>query len=395
MADHRSTVDDRRRAPDTVEVKLAGVLGSPAFAGNRVTPLRNGKQIFPAMLTAVAAAQSSIELATFVYWKGEIAQRFAEALAARARAGVDVRVILDAFGAQPMRRRLVEQMTEAGVEVRWFRPLRRLQVWENAHRTHRKVLVCDGRVGFVGGVGIAEEWEGDARHAGEWRDTHFRLEGPAIHALQAAFLGNWLESGGALQDVQHAIVDLEPVGNTPLYPVRATASIGWSDAATMLRFLVENAAAQLDISTAYFVPDAATVRLLCKRASEGVRVRVLVPGEHHDKRVSQVAGERQYDELLAAGVQIWQYQRTMLHTKIYLADGRLVGFGSANFNQRSVRKDDEFSLIAVDRVLCATLQRDFENDLAHAEPVTPGAWRRRGLGQRLFETVITPFRKEM
>lgn len=391
----RAEIFGRRGTPTAVEAKLAGVLGSPPFVGNRVTRLRNGKEIFPAMLAAVAAAETSVELATFVYWKGEIAQRFAEALAARARAGVAVRVILDAFGAQTMRRRLVEQMTEAGVDVRWFRPLRRLQVWENAHRTHRKLLICDGRVGFVGGVGIAEEWQGDARHAGEWRDTHFRLEGPAIHALQAAFLGNWLECGGALQDVQRAVVDLAPVGSTPLYPVRATASIGWSDAATMLRFLVDNATERLDISTAYFVPDTPTVQLLCERARAGVTVRVLVPGEHHDQRVSQVAGERQYDELLAAGVQILQYQRTMLHTKIYLVDGRLSAFGSINFNQRSVRQDDEFSLIAIDRALYATLQQDFENDLEHAEPVTPGAWRRRGLGQRLFETMVTPFRKEM
>ena len=179
---------------------LEGVIGVPATEGNRVDVLRNGDEIFPAMLEAIGGAEHTVDLLTFVYWKGEVGRAFADALAERARVGVRVRVLLDGWGARTIERSLVALLEESGVAVRWFRPLGRLHLGQFNHRTHRKVMIVDERVGFTGGVGIADEWQGDARNADEWRDTHFRVRGPAVDGLRSAFLDNWLETDPTLFD---------------------------------------------------------------------------------------------------------------------------------------------------------------------------------------------------
>jgi cardiolipin synthase len=282
---------------------LEGALGDPFSGGNRVSVLRNGIEIFPPMLEAIRQAHFSVDFLTFVYWKGEVARQFADALAERASAGVRVRVILDAIGALKMSKTLIERMRAAGVDVVWFRPPARWKLWELDNRTHRKVLVCDGRIAFTGGVGVAEEWEGDARNPDEWRDTHFQVEGPAVRGLQAAFLDNWVEAGQSVHDdvaqLAHAEA-LKPAGKSQVQVVKTTAAANWSPIATLFHVLLTLARHKVRITTAYFVPNAAMVQLLKETVQRGVDVQILLPGPHHNHRMAQLAQEDEYAPLIQA-----------------------------------------------------------------------------------------------
>ncbi len=242
---------------------LEGVLGVPATEGNAVDVLRNGDEIFPAMLEAIERAEHTIDFLTFIYWEGEIGTAFARALADRARAGVRVRVLLDALGARTMDRGLLDLMADHGVQVQWFRPLSRLRPGQLNHRTHRKVLIVDEALGFTGGVGIADEWRGDARDPSEWRDTHFRFRGPIVDGLRAAFLDNWAETEPVLFEEGVDRFPVQPqVGPSVAQVVRGAAQTGWSDVATLIRSLLALARERVRITTAYFVPDEETSELL-------------------------------------------------------------------------------------------------------------------------------------
>lgn len=374
---------------------LSGTLGVPFTEGNRITVLKNGHEIFPALLTAIRSARASINFLTFIYWHGEIAEVMAEALAERARAGVRVRVLLDAFGAWSMSRDLIRMMRAAGVEVVWFRPLLGWRVWRVNHRTHRKVLVVDGQVAFTGGVGVGREWQGDARNPQEWRDTHFRIEGPAVHGLQGAFFSNWAETGASLAQVPDEIRPLATPGEVSVQVLRTTATMGRSDIATVLQLLIVLARRRLRITTAYFVPDAATIDLLCQARRRGVEVEVMSPGPHIDMRLARLAGRSTYRELLDAGIQVWEYQPTMLHAKVVTVDGVLALLGSANFNQRSMRRDDEVSMVIINPDIVATLDRHFDEDRARCERIRLSRWRRRGWRPRLRQALAWLFSDNM
>lgn len=372
---------------------MNSVLGGEACERNQVDVLRNGVEIFPAMLEAIGAAERSIDFLTFIYWRGDIAREMAGALADRAAAGVQVRVLLDAIGARLMDKGLVEQMRQSGAEVRFFRPVGR-QFWRTTHRTHRKVLVCDEAVGFTGGVGIAGEWEGDARHPGEWRDTHFRIRGPAVSSLRSAFITNWVDTLGYLppDDVTTA---LEPgaAGDMAIHVVRSQPSVGWTDADLAIRSLLEAACDTIRVTTAYFTPDHELCELLCRRAAEGVDVRILIPGEHIDKDFVQVVAVSQLEPLLRSPVRVWQFDPTMLHAKVLTVDGVVSMIGSANLNRRSLQHDDELALIVYDRSLAATLDGHFDEDLERSHELTADDWEHRGLSQRIREIPLRPFRR--
>ena len=288
---------------------LEGVMGIPATEGNAIDVLRNGDEIFPAMLESIAAARKTIDFLTFVYWEGEIGRKFAEALSERAEAGVRVRVLLDGFGAFSIEKGLVELMTGAGVDVQWFRRLGRMQPHKANHRTHRKVLVVDEEVAFTGGVGIADEWQGDARDPSEWRDTHFRLRGPAVDGLRAAFLNNWVEAEDALFDrAVDRFPDQPQPGTAVVQCVRGGSTTGWSDVSTLFRTLLAVAEQRVRITTAYFVPDERLSDQLCSAADRGVKLDILIPGPYIDKRFVQLAGEASYERLLEHDIAIWRYQ---------------------------------------------------------------------------------------
>ena len=366
---------------------LEGLLGVPATEGNIVEILRNGDQIFPAMLDAIRESLETIDFATYVYWTGDIAVDFAEALCDRASAGVRVRILLDAVGAQSMNRDLIHKMEEAGCTVEFFRPPVTWKVWESNHRTHRKVLVCDEAVGFTGGVGIAEEWTGDAQDPDHWRETHVRVRGPAVDGLRASFVSNWAETGQELFDEHDRFPQQPQDGAVTVQVVQSAAQFGWSDLASVMAAMICLAKTQLRITTAYFVPDERFVGYLIDAAKRGVDVRILVPGEHADKRVVQVAGETNYDELLDAGVRICRYQPTMIHAKIMTADGVVATVGSGNFDQRSLGINEEANIVILDEGTTQILDQQFDDDLQRSEEVHRSDWEDRGPVQRAAEAV--------
>ncbi|HEU4355901.1 MAG TPA: phospholipase D-like domain-containing protein [Actinomycetota bacterium] len=375
---------------------LEGVIGVPATEGNQVDVLRNGDRIFPAMLGAIRGARHTVDFLTFVYWRGEIGTEFAEALAERARAGARVRVLLDGWGCRSIERSLLTLMDDAGVQIRWFRPPKNLQVHRANHRTHRKVLIVDEAIGFTGGVGIADEWMGDARNEHEWRDTHFRVRGPAVDGLRAAFLDNWIETCDVLfEGSVDRFPDHPQAGSSVVQCVRGASEAGWSDISTLFQALLQLAQERIRITTAYFVPDTQLTERLSAAAERGVDVGILLPGPHADKRFVQLAGESSFERLLEGGVRIWRFQPSMLHAKIMTVDGLVANVGSANLNARSTELDEEINLVTFDPRLVRELDAQFDEDLERSEPVTPSRWEDRPIRQRVFERVAGLFRHEM
>ena len=367
---------------------LESVLGVPVTAGNRIDVLKNGDQIFPAMLEAIDSAERSIDFLTFIYWNGEIGQEFADHLSAKAQAGVRVRVLLDAAGAWELDTEVVDGMDKAGCDVRWFRPIKARGALQANNRTHRKLLVCDEETAFTGGVGIADVWGGDARGEGEWRDTHFRVTGPAVAGLRGAFFDNWAETGTDLVDEVDQFPELSQPGELDVQVIKGVAEAGNSDVWNLFRLLIDCAQERIRITTAYFTPDEEILRRLLNAAERGVDVQVLVPGPHADKRLVQVASEASFRELLDAGVRICTFQPSMLHAKVLTADGAVCVVGSANMNQRSTEYDDEVCLVIFDEAMTAMLDGHMDEDLERAEPVDLDDWDKRGLFQRIEEKAV-------
>ncbi len=377
--------------PSDIKMKriLESVLGRPVQSGNSIDILRNGVEIFPAMLDAIAGAQRSIDFLTFIYWTGDIGRQFAECLSERARNGVRVRVILDAMGAWDLDTSITDAMTDAGCDVRWFRPVDKKSALQANNRTHRKVLIVDEIVGFTGGVGIADEWDGDARNENEWRDTHFRVIGPAVDGLRAAFLDNWAETGTDLIDYEIDQFPMQPAsGDIDVQVVLGMAEAGNSDIWNLFRVLIECAESRLRISTAYFTPDDNVLEKLCDASARGVEVEVMVPGPGADKRFVQIASEADYEQMMDCGIKICSFQPSMLHAKVLLIDDHMAVIGSANFNQRSTEYDDEVVLVVFDDGITAELSRHMDEDLERCEELDLDRWKERGLFQRIQEKVV-------
>jgi cardiolipin synthase A/B len=353
---------------------LEGLLGTPATEGNVVEVLRDGVEIFPAMLDAICQAERTVDFLTFVYWQGEIAHRFAEALADRARAGVRCRVILDSLGARHVDDAIVTAMQDAGVLVHWFRPL---VGTDPGHRTHRKVLICDEQVAFTGGVGIADEWDGSSDDGTGWRETQIRVRGPVVDGLRAAFVDDWIDAGHELFDDHDRFPDQPQDGPVTAMVVRGESEHGWSDIAMLRRALLALAQDRVRITTPYLAPDEAMVDLLRRASQRGVSVELLVPGPRTDKEIARLAAERVYDDLLAAGIEIHEYGPTMIHAKVMTVDGVVSVVGSANLNTRSLAHDEEVDVVAFDPDVTAILDAHTDRDLESSHPVDPDTWNER------------------
>src|SRR5918996_280184 len=288
--------------------------GAPVSYGNDADLLINGDQIFPAYLEAIRQAEETVNLLTYAYWKGDIAI-----------SGVECNVLIDAVGGAQMGRRLVEQMRDAGVTFCWFRPPKPYAVRRLQNRTHRKLLIVDGTVGFTGGVGIAEEWTGDAQDPDHWRDTHVRVRGPVVRGLQGAFAENWLEGTGNVLAGDRYPPDLdEGEDGGPLHVMRSSATVGDTNAEALVYLALAAAKRSIELTSAYFVPRPAFTEALLEAADRGVELRIIVPGSHVDKEFVRTAGRASYDALLEAGVQLYEYRPTMLHAKtlaVYAAGG--------------------------------------------------------------------------
>ncbi len=370
--------------------------GAPISYCSDVDLLINGDQIFPTFLETIRGAEKTLCLLTYVYWQGDIAEDVAEAVCERARAGVECNVLLDAVGSFPMDSALIDRMTEAGARVRRFRPPKPYAVRRLNNRTHRKILVADGRVGLTGGVGIAEQWTGNAQDPDHWRDTHVRVQGPVVRGLFGAFAENWLEATGEVLVGPEYLPDLEETEEGgAMQVVRSAAGVGDTNVEALYYLAIAAARRTLDLTAAYFVPRPAFTEALCRAADRGVRVRVLVPGRHIDKGPVRVAGRASYDELVQAGVEMWEYGPTMLHAKTLVLDDAWSSVGSVNFDNRSFQLHDEATLCVQSEHFAALLTEQFERDLAVSERIEPDRWARRRPSQRLLENTLKLARREL
>jgi cardiolipin synthase len=371
---------------------LTGAAMSP---GNKVEILKNGVQIFPSMLAAIRAARKTINLEFYIYWDGEIGRTFAEALAERARAGVAVKVILDAVGSSTMSARLIDFLRRNGIDLEWYHPLRWYTLSRFNHRTHRKVLVVDGTVGFSGGVGIADEWLGDADAKNHWRDTVARVEGPVVTQMQFAFMDNWVKSRGELLTGLDYFPAIEPRGPHLAQVIKSSPSEGSSTVKLLYIVSIVSAQKTIWISNAYFVPDRDTIRALEGAVRRGVDVRVIVPGELTDVPIVRQASRLHYELLLRRGIRIFEYQPTMMHAKTMVVDGVWTTIGSSNFDDRSFRLNDEVNVNVYDAGIAAQMEAMFQEDLARSREVTQAKWFRRPVFDRLKEAVAGVLKRQL
>lgn len=369
---------------------------APISRGNQIELLINGDRIFPCFCETIRRARRTVKLLTYVYWLGDIAEQVAEAVCERARAGVTCRVLIDAVGAARMGGSLIERMEGCGVTVRRFRPPKPYAIRRVNNRTHRKILVVDGQVGLTGGVGIADEWTGDAQDPDHWRDTHVRVRGPVVRGLLGAFAENWLEATGEVIAGDDDLPDLAPAGDgAAMQVIRSTAGVGDTNVETLYFLAIAAARERIDLTSAYFAPRPAFLRALEDASRRGVRLRVLVPGREIDKGVVRHAGRATYGGLLEAGVGIWEYRPTMLHAKTLVVDGAWSVVGSANFDNRSFQLNDEAVLAVQDRGFAAALTETFAADLAASGEVTLDGWRRRPVTERAREVGSRLLRREL
>jgi cardiolipin synthase len=369
--------------------RAMGLLMGPAIVdGNKATELINGDGIFPSMLQAIRGARKTILFETYIYWSGEIGDAFAEALAERARNGVKVHVLLDWVGSSKMDDELLDKMKSAGVEVEKYHPLRWYNLGRLNNRTHRKLLIVDGSVGFTGGVGIAQIWTGNAQDPDHWRDSHFRVEGPVVAQMQSVMLDNWSKTTGKVLHGAHYFPELKPVG-TESAQMFASSPNGGSESMMMMYLLAITAATRsIDLSSAYFVPDDITRKALVSAVKRGVRVRIITPGKYIDAETVRRASRGLWGELLEAGVQMYEYQPTMYHCKMMIVDGLMTSVGSTNFDVRSFRLNDEANLNIYDAGFAARQTRVFEADLTQSRRITLDAWATRPLTEKLHEHTL-------
>jgi len=363
-----------------------GVLLGPQFlAGNRLGVLKNGDEIFPAMLAAIRSATTTITFETYIYWAGDIGREFTQALSDRARSGVKVHVLLDWVGSAKMDDALLDTMRSAGVQVYQFHPPHWSNLGRMNNRTHRKLLVVDGRIGFTGGVGIASLWTGMAQDPDHWRDTHFQVEGPVVAQMQAVFLDNWIKVSG---DVLHGPAYFPPlamVGGS-LAQMFSSSPSGGSESMQLMYLLAITAASHsIDLSAAYFVPDELSSNALVAAMKRGVKLRIIVPGPHIDSETVRSASRARWGPFLAAGALIAEYQPTMYHCKVMVVDELLVSVGSTNFDNRSFRLNDEATLNILDAGFAAQQTRIFNDDLRLSRTVSFAEWRDRPWSEQLAE----------
>lgn len=369
--------------------ELGVLLGPPFVPGAEVRALLNGDQIFPPMLAAIRGAERTITFETYIYWSGDIGHAFAEALAERARQGVKVHVLLDWVGSVKMDESLLTLMTQAGVQVQRFHPPHWSHLGRMNNRTHRKLLVVDGRLGFTGGVGVAPQWTGQAQDPGHWRDTHFEVEGPVVAQMQSVFIDNWIKVTGDVLHGPDYFPTLAPAGAAQAQMFSSSPSGGSESMQLMYLLSITAASRSIDLSASYFVPDAMTLRALEAAMQRGVRLRIIVPGEHIDSETVRQASRATWGPLLAAGAVIAEYGPTMYHCKVMIVDGLLVSVGSTNFDNRSFRLNDEATLNVVDQAFASAQTATFEDDLAKARRVTHAAWLERPWHERVQEKLAS------
>jgi cardiolipin synthase len=388
---HAFTVEEPTFLPS------AHALADPVTVpGNRIRLLRNGDEIFPAMLAAIRGARSTINMESYIFWSGAAAAQFRDAFTEKARRGVHVRLLLDAIGSKSkLQSSDIDAMRRAGVQVELYHPLRAWMLNRLNNRTHRRILVVDGRIGFTGGAGIADEWLGNADAKEHWRETHVQVEGPVVAQLQAAFLDNWSEVRGEALVGPSFYPPLEAVGPARCQVIASTSRSPSSASKLMYAVSISAARDRILLSNSYFLPDAETSKLLTDAAQRGVDVRILVPGKVNDVPATKAGGRSSFGTLLEGGVKIFEYQPTMFHPKTMVVDGLFSTIGSTNFDNRSFRLNDEINLTILDPSVGRQMEALFRDDLQHARPYTQRDYLSRPWKDRLFEWAVLPFRSEL
>ncbi|SAL44035.1 phospholipase D/transphosphatidylase [Caballeronia peredens] len=363
------------------------LLGPPVGEGNRFDVLVNGDEIFPSMLEGIRSARETITFETFIYWSGAIGEEFAHALSEKARSGIPVHVLLDWVGSSKMDKRYLQMLRDSGAEVIQYHKPHWTGLGRMNDRTHRKLLVIDGRIGFTGGVGIAEEWTGHAQDEKHWRDTHFRVEGPVVGHMQAVFMDNWIKATGNVLHGPRYFPDIEAAGDGLAHMFSSSPSGGSDDMQLMYLMAITAATHSIQLSSAYFVPDKLTINAIVEAAKRGVSVRVITPGKRIDTHTVREASRACWGDLLAAGVEIYEYQPTMFHCKLLVVDEYLVSVGSTNFDSRSFKLNDEANLNIYDRDFARRQNTIFDADLARSKRITLDEWRRRPFAEKMLERV--------
>ena len=367
-------------------IKSLGVLLGPSIiGGNRFEALNNGEEIFPSMLQAIRSAQKTINFETYIYWSDEIGREFSDALSERAQNGVKVHLLIDAVGSSRMDQVALDKMRRAGVEIRKYRPLHWYTLARFNNRTHRKLLVVDGKIGFTGGVGIADQWTGDAQNPQHWRDMHFRVEGPVVAQIQAVAIDNWIKATGKVLHGDDYFPPLEKMGEGSAQ-MFSSSPTGGSESMQLMYLLAFTAAQHsIYIASSYFVPDELMRETLVSALQRGVKVKIIVPGRHMDVEVVRRASRALWGDLLQAGAEIYEYQPTMYHCKMIIVDELLVSVGSTNLDERSLRLNDEANLNIYDRDFALEQIATFQQDLQHARNISYEEWRSRPLGEKALE----------
>jgi cardiolipin synthase len=374
---------------------LGILLGPPLVGGNQVTPLVNGAQIYPAMINAIRAAQTNITFETFVF-RDDIGATFVEELSAAAKRGVRVHMLLDWLGSRTMNSSLLANARAAGCDVQIYHPPSWFHLGRLNNRTHRKVMVVDGKIGFTGGVGMGVEWREGLNGLPPWRETHFRAEGPVVAQMQAVFIDNWIKATGRVLHGAEYFPKLSATCGDMEAQMFGSSPVGGSESMHLMVLLALTAAkSSIDIQNAYFVPDRLTVDALCSAARRGVRIRIVVPGRHTDARLGRWAAQGLYGELLAAGIQIYEYQPTMMHCKVLVIDGVWSSVGSSNFDDRSFRLNDEANLNVFSEELARGQIRLIDADILNSRRVVLKKWRHRKFGRRINERLALLLRSQL
>ena len=365
---------------DDVFVRMMGnLLGPPLVPGNEITMLHNGDEIFPAMLEGIRSAQRTITFENFLWREGRVSDEFAEALAERAAAGVKVHFLQDAFGCTGLRGRAMNMLRASKVELEIFRFVNLTMNF----RTHRKLLVIDGHTGFIGGVGIADDWTGNGRTRGLWRDLHYRVRGPAAAQFQQAFIDNWLETRATLLHGDAYFPKLEDEGSKLCQVFKSSAGEGSDSARLMLLVSIAAARDIIRIANAYFIPDALFQRTLLEARERGVTIEIITPGPDTDAQLVRAVGKTRWEKLLRAGVRFYEYQPARFHCKYLLVDDCWASVGSANLDNRSLSLNEEANLNVLDEKFVAEQRRVFEEDLSYSREITYNEWKRRPMGEKI------------
>jgi cardiolipin synthase A/B len=388
--DHELSIDDDEFLPT-----MAGATGVPFLPGNRLTILNNGDEFYPAMLEAIASAEVSITIEAYIYWAGEVGRQFADALAAKAKSGVRVKILLDAVGSSTIGEDILKILESGACQLAWYNPISLRRLGRFNHRTHRKSLIVDGRVAFTGGAGIADHWRGQARHPGEWRDLQVRIEGPAVTPLQTGFAQNWLQTTGELISGPLYYPFNEPAGPLALQTIMSSPEIGASTVRIMYYLSIICARRSILIANPYFVPDATARDALIEAKRRGVNVRIMVAAKYNDNWLARNNSVRVYGRLLQAGIEILEYNRTMLHLKTMVVDGRWFTIGTTNFDNRSFAHNEENNTCGYDPTLAQQLHDMFELDVTGCTRIDMATWQRRGLWRRAQEVVASFFEEQI